>query len=293
MDRWFARWKTQNAFTYMHVTAGVHLLHTHVFSHTCMFLYNRCACLISCFACIHSFTYMHVCWHTTMSLCIHFLHYKTEVHTCTHMCAQTYIHACSSAYMLTYRYMHASIHAWTHACMHTHTQWGDSVVTRASATDQQGYCVFFVAYIVFVVFAAPLLKRAEGMLIWGSVEDQGHGPIFLNRHWRLAFSRVASFCTTNHLHIYIIWYLFHARMCFYTHKDKSNAYIHKHQTSNFWNAVMYEQIGSSVYEFVSAKAGLLLWLTKVIRVISAIFLKVERKRWTLKWREQGAQVVYM
>ena len=47
-------------------------------------------------------------------------------------------------------------------------------------------------------------------------------------------------------------------MCVYMHKDKSNAYIHKHPTSNFRRAVMYEQIRSSVYEFVSAKAGLLL-----------------------------------
>ena len=123
--------KIKNAFTYMHVTTGVHLLHTHVFSHTCIFLYNICACLISCFTCIHSFTHMHVCWHTTMSLRIHFLNYKTEVHTCTHMCAHTYIHACVSAYMLTqvhayihaciHPYMHTYLHEHMHACMHAHT----------------------------------------------------------------------------------------------------------------------------------------------------------------------------
>ena len=74
-----------------------------------------------------------------------------------------HLHTCLHTGTCMHPYMHEHMHACMHA--HTHTQWGDSVVTRASATDQQGYCVFFVAYIVFVVFAAPLLKRAEGMLI--------------------------------------------------------------------------------------------------------------------------------
>ena len=169
---------------------------------------------------MYTFFYIHACLLTRNHAVTHSL-YKLQS-TCP--CWHTYVRACLPAYLSAY------LPAYLPTCRLAN--FPPQCAEVEDPVDHRGYCIFFVAYIVFVVFAATPLKHAEGDADL-TPHERSRGRA--NLIWRFAFTRVPSFWNTTgfythtHMHTYT-----------WTHKHP------KHPHSRF-RMLRYEWIRSSIY----------------------------------------------